>query len=104
MSLRGDRWGRPHSPIRRLVMEHGTPSGAASHLDQLVRDTLQDMQRLGYSPKYLRLCRGVWRDFLSSTGPSTAHEALSEPSVARFLAGRGISTEPAPAGLGPVNQ
>ena len=63
-------------------MEHGTPSGPASQLEQLVRDTLQDMQRLGYSPKYLRLCRGVWRDFLSSTRSSTAHEALSEPSVA----------------------
>ncbi len=82
-------------------MKHDTPSGTASPLEQLVRDTLQDMQRLGYSPKYLRLCRGVWRDFLSSTGSSTVHEALSEPLVARFLASRGISTEPAPAGFTP---
>lgn len=80
-------------------MEHGTSSAPASHLERLVLDTLQDMQRLGYSPKYLRLCRGVWRDFLSSTRSSPTHEVLSEPLVVRFLASRGIPTEDAPAGL-----
>jgi hypothetical protein len=81
-------------------MEHGNSSAPASHLERLVHDTLQDMQRLGYSPKYLRLCRGVWRDFLSSSGSVQTPEALSEPAVARFLASRGIPTEDAPVGFG----
>jgi hypothetical protein len=80
-------------------MEHGNSSAPASHLERLVRDTLQDMQRLGYSPQYLRLCHGVWRDFLSSGGSFPAPEALSELAVARFLASRGIPTEDAPVGL-----
>jgi site-specific recombinase XerD len=80
-------------------MELGSSSAPASHLERLVSDTLQDMQRLGYSSKYLRLCRGVWRDFLSSSGSVPTPEALSEPAVARFLASRGIPTEDAPVGL-----
>ena len=80
-------------------MGHATLSAPASHLERLVLDALQDMQRLGYSPTYLRLCRGVWRDFLSSTCSSPTPEALSEPLVARFLTSRGIPTEDVPAGL-----
>src|SRR5271170_3144888 len=80
-------------------MKLGSSSAPVSHLERLVSDALQDMQRLGYSSKYLRLCRGVWRDFLSSSGSVPTPEALSEPAVARFLASRGIPTEDTQVGL-----
>ncbi len=78
-------------------MEHETLPTRAPQLEQLVLDAVQDMQRLGYSPKYLRLCRGVWRDFLSFARSGPIPEALSDPSVARFLASRGIPADDAPA-------
>jgi site-specific recombinase XerD len=80
-------------------MDHGTSSAPVSPLERLVLDTLQDMQRLGYSPKYLRLCHGVWRNFLSFIRSSPTPEVLSGTLVARFLASRGISTEKASAGF-----
>jgi site-specific recombinase XerD len=80
-------------------MEHSTRSDPASYLERLIHETLLDMQRLGYSPKYLRLCHGVWRDFLDFARGLPSPEALSEPSVARFLAHRGIPAEAVPAGF-----
>ena len=66
-------------------MEHGTISSHASQLEQLVLDALQDMQRLGYSPKYLRLCRGVWRSFLNFARSCPTAETFSDSLVMRFL-------------------
>ena len=74
-------------------MEHGIPPTHASQLEQLVLDALKDMQRLGYSPKYLRLCRGVWRGFLSFARSCPTPEALSDSSITRFLASRGIPAD-----------
>ncbi len=65
-------------------MEHGTISSHASQLEQLVLDALQDMQRLGYSPKYLRLCRGVWRSFLNFARSCPTPETFSDSLVMRF--------------------
>jgi len=80
-------------------MDHGIFPTHASQLEQLVLDAQQDMQRLGYSPKYLRLCRGVWRDFLGFARSSPTPEALSDRLVTRFLASRGIPTDDVPSGL-----
>jgi site-specific recombinase XerD len=80
-------------------MQHSALSDPASHLERLIHETLQDMQRLGYSPKYLRLCRSVWRDFHDFARGLPTPEALSEPSVARFLAHRGIPAEAVPSGF-----
>ena len=80
-------------------MEHGTISSHASQLEQLVLDALQDMQRLGYSPKYLRLCRGVWRSFLNFARSCPTAETFSDSLVMRFLATRGIPTDDVPSAL-----
>ena len=80
-------------------MEHGTISSHASQLEQLVLDALQDMQRLGYSPKYLRLCRGVWRSFLNFARSCPTPETFSDSLVMRFLATRGIPTDDVPSAL-----
>jgi site-specific recombinase XerD len=80
-------------------MEHGTISAHASQLEQLVLDALQDMQRLGYSPKYLRLCRGVWRGFLNFARSCPTPELISDSLVMRFLASRGIPIDDVPSAL-----
>jgi len=80
-------------------MEHGTISSHASQLEQLVLDALQDMQKLGYSPKYLRLCRGVWRSFLNFARSCPTPETFSDSLVMRFLATRGIPTDDVPSAL-----
>src|SRR5271157_5481959 len=96
MSLQGDRRGRPPFSSRRPIMEHGTIFSHASQLEQLVLDALQDMQRLGYSPNYLRLCRGVWRSFLNFARSCPTAETFSDSLVMRFLATRGIPTDGCP--------
>jgi site-specific recombinase XerD len=53
------------------------------------------MQGLGYSPAYLRLCHGVWRNFLDFALRSPAPVAFSQELVTRFLASRGIPPESA---------
>ena len=55
-------------------MEHGTISSHASQLEQLVLDALQDMQRLGYSPKILSWCLAGFPQlqWLRSRGPLRA--------------------------------
>lgn len=80
-------------------MKQSTLSAPPLRIEQLIHDTLQDMQRLGYSPAYLRLCRGVWLDFCKFALRSATPEDLSEEAVARFLASRGISPENAPSGF-----
>ena len=80
-------------------MEHGTHPTHASQFEQLVLDAQRDLKKLGYSPNYLRLCRGVWRDFLSFAYSSPTPEVLSDPLVMRFLASRGIPTDDLPSAL-----
>jgi site-specific recombinase XerD len=80
-------------------MEHATLSTRASRLEQLVLDAGQDMQRLGYSPKYLRLCHDLWRGFLGFARSSPTPEVLSDSLVERFLTSRGIPAHDVPSGL-----
>jgi site-specific recombinase XerD len=76
-------------------MTHGTVSSPSVPLHQLVQAALQSMQGLGYSPAYLRLCRGVWQHFLRFACQSPTPAAFSQELVTRFLTSRGIPPESA---------
>jgi site-specific recombinase XerD len=76
-------------------MIHRTGSSPSVPLHQLVQAALQSMKGLGYSPGYLRLCRGVWQDFLHFAYHSPTPEAFSQELVTRFLTSRGILPESA---------
>jgi hypothetical protein len=80
-------------------MELAIPSPRAPRLEQLVLDACQDMQRLGYSPRYLRLCHALWRGFLDFARSCPTPEVLSDSLVTRFLASRGIPAADVPSGL-----
>ena len=54
---------------------------------------------MGYSPKYLRLCRGVWRIFLNFVRSCPTPETISDSLVMQFLATRGIPTADVPSAL-----
>src|SRR5262245_54789379 len=82
-------------------MAHQTASSPSSPLEGLVHTALQSMQGLGYSPAYLRLCLGVWREFLHFAPHSPAPAELSQELVTRFLASRGIPPESASPGFSP---
>src|SRR5438445_7714423 len=74
-------------------MTHRPVSSPSAPLHQLVQAALQSMKGLGYSPAYLRLCRGVWQDFLHFACQSPTPEAFSQELVTRFLTSRGIPPE-----------
>jgi site-specific recombinase XerD len=76
-------------------MIHRIGSSPSVPLHQLVQAALQSMKGLGYSPGYLRLCRGVWQDFLHFAYHSPTAEAFSQELVTRFLTSRGIPPESA---------
>jgi len=80
-------------------MTQNALSAPPSRIEQLIRDVLQHMQRQGYSPGYLRLCRGVWQDFRSFAICTATPEDVSEESSTRFLASRGISPENSQSGF-----
>jgi site-specific recombinase XerD len=80
-------------------MKHRTPSSPASPLERLIDAALLSMQGLGYSRAYLRLCHGVWQNFLNFAGQLPAPAAFSQELVTRFLTSRGIPPESASPGL-----
>ena len=82
-------------------MADRTSSSPSSPLQALVHAALQSMQGLGYSPAYLRLCHGVWRDFLHFALRAPAPAEFSQELVTRFLASRGIPPERASPGFSP---
>lgn len=70
-----------------------TTSVPPSPLERLVDDTIQHLQGLGYSLGYLRLCRGVWRHFISfSLHSSDPQREFSEELATQFLASCGIAS------------
>lgn len=68
-------------------------------IERLVHNALHHLQGLGYSPKYLRVCRGIWRAFIAFVVQESVDEAYSEELSARFVASRGIPADPVPSQL-----
>jgi integrase len=76
-------------------MQQLTAMALSSPLERLIEETLHHMQGLGYSQKYMHLCRRVWVTFVSF---ASQNEPFSEHLVARFLASQGI-TDPTSTAL-----
>ena len=64
-----------------------------SPLEDLIEDTHQHVQGLGYNPMYLRECCGVWKTFARFAAQESSTDILSEQLVTQFLESRGISAQ-----------
>jgi site-specific recombinase XerD len=73
-------------------MKNRTTVSGLSKIEGLVAATLEHMSSQGYSTGYLRLCRGVWRDFQQFLDGSTANE-FSEDDIVSYLESRGIRAD-----------
>ena len=73
-------------------MNGGSIASGLSGVEDLIGATLEHMRGQGYSAGYLRLCRGVWRDFLEFLGGPSVKD-FSEDDIVRYLESRGICAD-----------
>jgi len=74
-------------------MNARTSVSGPSGIEDLVAATLAHMRGQGYSDGYLRLCLGVWREFIEFLGGSSVKD-FSEDDIIRYLESRGICSDP----------